>query len=366
MLHIFDQAEPYPDNLASNAGRPGYFSDSVYYHAASLLGLEVKSHSVGYARQNILEMLWLSLNALKTIKNIDNGLVIIWQGYGVYAALANSVFGRETRFILNTYKVPSNGPQALKTRINDRLLLGKAIEAAGGVIVISKSQASTLMPYNPNVLWLPFASDASWWTPGLPDDAFLASHGIGYRDYVLVMGDVYRDEETTLKAVSDLKHPILRVTRSPQTALAAQEAFRALNITHGNVLVNVSFELLREIYRCARVVVVPARNRVYPAGMTSLTEAMSCGRPVVIPAGLTTEGYVQDGCDAFVLNEWEESAIRDLVERVYATEIGETVGGNARNTVEERLNFHESGRKLADFIASLGTASDSPGENQRG
>ena len=42
-----------------------------------------------------------------------------------------------------------------------------------------------------------------------------------------------------------------------------------------------------------------------------MTEAMSCGRPVVIPSGLATDGYVQDGYDAFVLNEWEESAIRD-------------------------------------------------------
>lgn len=359
MLHIFNQSEPYPDNWASDVGRPDYFSDAIYYHAATLLGLDVKSHPVGYARENILKTLWLSLNALKTIKDLDDGLAIIWQGYGVYAALANSALGRETRFILNTYKVPSNGPHALKTRLSDRLL-GNAIEAASGVITISQSQASSLKPYNPNVLWVPFASDANWWTPRLPDDAFLARHGIGYRNYVLIMGDVYRDEETTLKAVRELKHPILRVTRSPQTALAAKEAFRALHITDGNILVNVSFELLREIYRGARAVVVAARSNVYPAGMTSLTEAMSCGRPVVIPAGLTTEGYVQDGYDAFVPNEWEESAIRDRVARIYETEIGETVGGNARNTVEERLNFHASAKIIADFIARLGTATDFP------
>ena len=364
MLHIFKQSESYPDNWESEVGRPGYFSDSVYYHAASVLGLDVKSHSVGCAR-NILQTLWLSRNALKTIQHLDNGLAIIWQGYGVYAALANSVLGRGVPFILNTYKVPANGPQALKTRINDRLL-GKAIEAATGVITITQSQASALKPYNPNILCVPFASDANWWTPRLPDNAFLARHGIGYREYLLIMGDVYRDEETTLKAVSDLKYPILRVTRDPQTALAAQEAFTACNITHGNILVNVSFELLREIYRGARAVVVPARSSLYPAGMTSLTEAMSCGRPVIIPAGLTTEDYVMDGYDAFVLNEWEESAIRDRVARIYETEIGETVGGNARNTVEERLNFHASARKLADFIASLSMASNSRGKNQRG
>jgi glycosyltransferase involved in cell wall biosynthesis len=111
--------------------------------------------------------------------------------------------------------------------------------------------------------------------------------------------------------------------------------------------------LLRELYRGARVVMVPARSTIHPAGMTSLTEAMSCGRPVVIPYGLATEGYVLDGYDAFVLERWEESAIRDKIDLAYQTDIGELIGRNARNTVEERINFNSSARLLANFIASI-------------
>lgn len=359
MLHIFNQSEPYTDNWGSDVGRPRYFSDTVYYHAASLLGLNAKSHPAGYAKNSVSETLRLSLKALRAIKKLDDGLAIIWQGYGVCAALASSVYGKETPYLLNTYKVPANGPRPVTTRVNDKLL-GQAIESAAGVILIARSQASSLKARNPNALWVPFASDADWWTPGLPNHEFLATHGVEYLNYVLVIGDVYREEETTLKAVSELGHPILRVTRSPQTALAAQEAFRALNITRGRILVNVSFESLREIYRGARAVVVAARSTLYPSGMTSLTEAMSCGRPVVIPAGLTTEGYVQDGYDAFVLDEWEASAIEDRLARIYETDIGETIGRNARNTVDERLNFQASALKLADFINQLGTRAASP------
>ena len=182
-----------------------------------MLGLDVKNHIAGHTR-SIFRTLWLSLIALKTIKNSGNKLVIVWQGYGTYAVLASALLGRKTRFILNTYKVPSDRPQALKKRINDKLL-GKAISAADAVITISRAQANALKSYNPNVVWIPFASDSSWWTPGFPDHALLASHGIGYRDYILIMGDVDRDERTTLKAVRDLNHPILRVTREPRTAL---------------------------------------------------------------------------------------------------------------------------------------------------
>lgn len=352
MIHILNQSEPYPDGWGSKVKGPAYFSESVYEHAAALLGLEVRSHPVGFAKGNTVATVRLSLKALETIRNVDEGLAIIWQGYGVYAVLANLLLRRKSAFILNTYKVPLNGNGALKSRINDRLLV-KAIKSATGVIAISSSQARALRSYNTNTLWVPFASDVSWWTPGLPNYAYLSSHGIGYRDYVLVMGDVYRDEATSLKALRDLEQPILRVTRNLQTASAARAAFKEFNIKHGDVLVNVSFELLREIYRGARAVLIPAKSSLYPAGMTSLTEAMSCGRPVMISAGQTTEGYVKDGHDAFVLDELEEFAIRDRMAIVYESEIGETVGRNARNTVEERLNFRASAAKLANFIARL-------------
>jgi hypothetical protein len=57
------------------------------------------------------------------------------------------------------------------------------------------------------------------------------------------------------------------------------------------------------------------------------------------------------GCDAFVLNEWSQSAIRHRVDGAYSTEMGQTIGKNARNTVEKKLNFDSSARVLADFIS---------------
>lgn len=357
MLHIFNQADPYPDGWGSASREPSYFSDAVYYYVASLLGVNVQSHPVGYVRNRIHESIWLSATALKRMKMLDDDLAIIWQGYGVYAALANAAFAK-TPFILNTYKVPFVGHQTLKAKINDRLLV-RAIKAATGVITISSAQADGLRAFNPQVLCVPFASDKDWWTPGSPDHEFLSRHGIACRNYVLIIGDVHRDEVTTLQALRNLNYPILRVTRSPKTALAAKEAFKTLGIKRGRILVNVSFELLREIYRGARAVVVAARSNLSPAGMTSLTEAMSCGRPVLIPAGLTTDGYIVDGYDGFALGEWKEQTIRDRIVRVFESDIGETVGRNARTTVEERLNFPTSARKLADFIAECGITSQS-------
>jgi glycosyltransferase involved in cell wall biosynthesis len=350
-IHVLGQFQPHIKELTSRMQTPGYFSDMFCQEAASLLGLNYKNHSAIHSK-SILKTIWLSLIALKKIRNNHDDLVIVWQGYGTYAVLFSALLGRKTRFILNTYKVPSDHPQSIFKQLNDKILK-KAISIADGVIAISKDQADSLRAFNSKVAWIPFAADLNWWTPAFPNRLLLASQGIHFQDYILIMGDVDRDERTTLNALSDLNHPILRVTRESKTALNARHAFTESNIKQWDVLVSIPYELLRELYRGARVVVVPARSTIHPAGMTSLTEAMSCGRPVVIPSGLATEGYVQDGYDAFVLKNWERSTIRDSIEKAYQTDIGELIGRNARNTVEERINFHASAKRLASFIASL-------------
>jgi glycosyltransferase involved in cell wall biosynthesis len=348
---ILGQRQPHVNENVTETAKPNYFADTLYFLAASNLRLKVKTQSAFHTK-SLFITLWLSLIAFKKIASTPNQLAIVWQGYGTYAILAHAILGRKTRFILNTYKVPSSSPQPIKKRLNDKLL-SRAISLADGVIAISTAQAYALQSLNKNTAWVPFASDMNWWSPGLPDYQLLASHGINFKNFILVMGDVDRDEKTTLNALCHLNHPILRVTRESETALVARRAYEELKITQGGVFLNIPFDILRELYRGARVVVVPARSNIHPAGMTSLTEAMCCGRPVVIPSGLATDGYVQDFYDAFVLSEWEESAIRDRVEKTYQTDIGESVGKNARNTMENRLNINASAKKAADFIARI-------------
>ena len=355
-IHVLGQMQPFIKDMTPRIASPDYFADMFCQQAASLLGLDYKNHSAVHAK-SILRTIWLSLIVLKKIRNNQNDLLIVWQGYGTYAVLVSAFLGRKIRFILNTYKVPSDRPQSIFKQINDKILK-RALISADGVVAISKGQAEALLAFNSQVAWIPFAADLNWWTPALPDHLLLASQGIHFRDYVLIMGDVDRDEITTLKALSNLNHPVLRVTRESNTAVEARLAFMESNIKQWDVLVSVPYELLRELYRGARVVVVPARSTIHPAGMTSLTEAMSCGRPVVIPSGLATEGYVQDGYDALVLKKWEYSTIRDRVEQAYQTDIGEFIGRNARNTVEERINFKASSKRLSDFIASIESLSN--------
>ena len=155
-----------------------------------------------------------------------------------------------------------------------------------------------------------------------------------------------------MRALSNFNLPILRVTRDKKTAELSRKAFAVEKITNGEVYRKVSYELLRELYRAAKVVVVPAKGHLHPAGMTSMTEAMCCGRPVVIPYGLATDGYVTNGYNAFVLDEWEENKISNIIESICQTDIGEYVGKNGRKTVDEFLNFKASSIEFSNFLSS--------------
>ena len=351
-LHIFLQSEPYPEPFKSNEERPSYFSSVLYTRVATILGSIIQIHAPRYAGVNIFKMLLSSFETFAHMRQCKNDIFVVWQGHGMYGALLNKRFDARSPFILNTYKVPKNFHRKIKTRINDKLLC-KAIKQAFCVVTISYRQADEIRYYNKGAVCVPFASDINWWTPKIADYSLLQKYAINFRDYVLIMGDVNRDEETTARAIKGLNYPILRVTRDPKTVRKAEHVWLTLGIKNGRILEKVPFKVLREIYRGARVVIIPARSEMHPAGMTSMTEAMGCARPVIIPSGLTTEGYVQNEIDAFVLDGWRESDIRDRVVCVYETNRGELIGLAARKTVEEKLNFDASAGVLADFVRTV-------------
>lgn len=351
MLRVFRQASPYAAPTKRTSSEPEYFSDAVYERAAKLLGVEIGVYEPGYRAPGLISSIALAFEAQSEFKRVQEGLAIVWQGYGVYAALAAGSSVRN-RYLVNTYKVPfatDGGPGKL---VND-WLLSQALQRAAGAVAISKSQATALHEYCAEVLWLPFAADLKWWSPGACDYSVLAEHGIPFRRFVVVVGDVDRDETTTFRALRPLRHPIVRVTRDPATARRAQEVIDCLGVERAKVVLGVPLWVLREIYRGAALMVVPARSRVHPAGLTSLTEGMSCACPVLIPRGHATEGYVQNGVDAFVLDEWTETSIGEVVEQVMQSDIGEVVGRAGRKCVEDRLNFDRAARSLTAFLRKM-------------
>jgi len=353
--YLFLQSNDVVDRINSSFDMPSYFSGAVYKRCAEIWNSELSVFVPDPKVKGVASLLYENIRSFNRViasnNRKDDNIFVVWQGYGMYTALVAGIFKR-IKYVFNTYKMPWPSNQRISANINDFALLD-VLTKAKAVITISSIQKDILIKYNPNSFWIPFASDIDWWTPDVPNYTCMKNQGINLENYILIMGDVDREEETTAKALKRLPYPILRVTRDPKTAKKANYIWSSMGVKNWNILVNVSFKLLREIYRGARVVIVPARSRVHPAGMTSMSEAMSCGRPVVIPKGLATEGYVENNKDAFVIEDWSEDNILNQVVSVYETNKGELIGAYARKTCEEKFNIDSSARILAGFVKTI-------------
>jgi hypothetical protein len=115
-----------------------------------------------------------------------------------------------------------------------------------------------------------FGVDTNFWSP----DPAVA------RDIVLAIGnDGRRDFATLVAAAKDIAVPIHIVTKLPLPEPLPPNVTHHRGSWHGAEL---SDERIRELYRRARVVVVPLRPSNQPSGQSVTLQAMACGCPVVL------------------------------------------------------------------------------------
>lgn len=126
--------------------------------------------------------------------------------------------------------------------------------------------------------------------------------------YVFSIGNDYsRDFETLTKAI-----PLVECQPPPpfvvHTALPV-ESTPGLRVQTDRI----TFERLRELYRRARLVVIPLRDVVHAGGITSLLEAMATGCPIVVSGSCGILDYVVDGHTAVVVEPGRPDALARAV-----------------------------------------------------
>ncbi len=100
------------------------------------------------------------------------------------------------------------------------------------------------------------------------------------RDIVLAIGnDGRRDFDTLIAAAKEIPAPVHIVTKLPLPEVLPAKVTHHRGSWHGTEL---SDERIRELYRRARVVVVPLRPSNQPSGQSVTLQAMACGCPVVL------------------------------------------------------------------------------------
>jgi glycosyltransferase involved in cell wall biosynthesis len=162
-----------------------------------------------------------------------------------------------------------------------RTLLRLATFAGRGTLVVhSRAQAEltrATVGRRWNVVLLPYQVDTRFWTP-----ADVPQTVAGTRPLVVAVGSENRDYDTLAAAAAGLPARVLIAAGSHW----ARETATAERLP-GNVAYlsdALPFEQLRDLYRSAAVVVVPLRDVPNQSGVTTILEAMSCGRAVVVTA----------------------------------------------------------------------------------
>jgi len=215
------------------------------------------------------------------------------------------------------------------------------IRRADAVFTFASEQAEHLRAkYQTGVVrFLPQQADTGFYCPG-PGAT---------EDFVLsVGGDVSRDFET-LRATFDLDFPVVL-----RTHLVAEDRARYANVSV--IRERLSDAALRDLYRRAKIVVLPLHDMRHPGGITTLLEAFACGKAVVASNSRGIRDYLRDGENCLAVPCGDAEALRQAVLRLMNDDgLRERIGRQARIYAETELSQSRHAQRLAAAIRSLGT-----------
>jgi glycosyltransferase involved in cell wall biosynthesis len=130
---------------------------------------------------------------------------------------------------------------------------------------------------------IPYQVDANFWQqlPEVTEDRLICSAGLEFRDYpTLVRAVDGLDVEVVIGAAS---HWSKRHNTAVDQSLPSNVQVSAFD-----------YEALRRLYARAAIVVVPLDDIDFQAGVTTILEAMSMGKPVIVTHSLGQTDVVED------------------------------------------------------------------------
>lgn len=132
------------------------------------------------------------------------------------------------------------------------------------------------------------------------------------KNRIFCTGSAYRDDETFLKAVSDLDIEVWRTRSEGESGIQRERVGRATIINACNLPYHEYVSACLE----SSVVVISTHSSDKPVGLTSLLECMALGRSVIITRGLSSHDYVVDNVTALEFDEGDSQALKDAIRRL--------------------------------------------------
>lgn len=185
----------------------------------------------------------------------------------------------------------------------------------------------------------PFGIDTDFWKP----DPDMQDEPLAFA----VGSDPQRDYATLIAANTRADLRILTRLEVPPRAVGRTEVIRGS--WHKAA---VTDSVLRELYRRARVVVVPLRDVWQPSGYSVTLQAMACGKPVVLSGirGLWDPGVLKSGHDCIIVPPGNPRALGAAIDELMSdSALRAQIGAAARRTALERFPLERMNRGILDL-----------------
>lgn len=278
-------------------------------------------------------------------------------GYGFISAALASTLRSRPRIILHTWKLPWIRADGRHYRLTSRMMdlcLLTIMKRAALVILVSHEQyrmAKARFPKLP-IIFVPVVADTHWWTPGPASTDILSRLKVSPAEFLLIGGNVDRDERIPALFAKSLGRKLIRVTGDENTAAKANSTYRELGVD-AQCVVKVPWQELRDLYRSAwAVLTAPVANH-HPAGLTSLTEALACGAPVLFPNNSTAEGYIKNGQNGILYDKLTIESLQAAAQPLNNAEKRANISRAARKTCDEYLNIDCAVQMLAKELTQV-------------
>jgi glycosyltransferase involved in cell wall biosynthesis len=189
---------------------------------------------------------------------------------------------------------------------------------------------------------VPYPADAHFWAPRpVPEEPLVVAAGREHRDY-LTLAVACAGLDVDVRVASGSLH-------SPGATWTRPTAWP------DNFSVGFADHLeLRDLYARASVVAVPLVPNDFQAGITTIVEAMSMGKAVVVTATEGQRDVVTDGVTGVTVPPGDSMALRRAVVRLLVDPAERRrLGENARRMVEQELDVRIYARRLARHAHEL-------------
>jgi glycosyltransferase involved in cell wall biosynthesis len=151
-------------------------------------------------------------------------------------------------------------------------------------------------------------------------------------------GREHRDYGTLIKAMAGLADFKLKVDPASPWSLQA-DGLAGLKLPSNVEICRMKLGTVRSLYAESAVVVVPLRPNAIGAGTTTLVEAMSMGKPVIITRSkdgrFARRSDLVDGQHVILVEEYNVAAMRDAIQRLMGdADLRARIGANGRAWAE--------------------------------